>query len=297
LGYKLAGGKVLLAVEWDDNAVHTYRANFTDTEIYHGDIAKLEVEDVCSRTGLRPGELDILDGSPPCQGFSTAGKRLLYDSRNQLFKEYIRLLRGLKPKVFVMENVSGLVKGRMKLIFADIIRQLKESGYRVSARLMNAMYFNVPQSRQRLIFIGVREDLGISPTHPRPQVRPVTVGEVLQGLEPGEVPSLSEKYRRVWYKVPPGGSMADTLARRSHFNDVVKLDPRKPSRTLLKTSTGRGFATFCHWAEPRPISIAEAKKAWQFSRLFRIYWKVRGTVGQDWQQRTSELYEGNSGAR
>ena len=81
------------------------------------------------------------------------------DGRNQLFREYVRLLRGLKPKVFVMENVSGMVKGKMKLIFAEIMRELKASGYHVSARLMNAMYFGVPQSRQRMIFIGVREDL------------------------------------------------------------------------------------------------------------------------------------------
>jgi len=81
------------------------------------------------------------------------------DGRNQLFREYVRLLRGLKPKAFVMENVSGMVKGKMKLIFAEIMRELKASGYYVSARLMNAMYFGVPQSRQRMIFIGVREDL------------------------------------------------------------------------------------------------------------------------------------------
>ena len=81
------------------------------------------------------------------------------DGRNQLFREYVRLLRGLKPKVFVMEKVSGMVKGKMNLIFAEIMRELKASGYHVSARLMNAMYFGVPQSRQRVIFIGVQEDL------------------------------------------------------------------------------------------------------------------------------------------
>jgi DNA (cytosine-5)-methyltransferase 1 len=81
------------------------------------------------------------------------------DGRNQLFREYVRLLRGLKPNVFVMENVSGMVKGRMKIIFAEIMREMKASGYTVSARLMNAMYFGVPQSRERMIFIGVREDL------------------------------------------------------------------------------------------------------------------------------------------
>ncbi len=159
LGYSMAGFRELLAVEWDDNAVETFKLNFPDVPVYHGDIAKLSVEECLKITGLQPGELDVLDGSPPCQGFSTAGKRKMEDGRNSLFKEYVRLLRGLQPKALVMENVSGLVKGKMKLIFAEILRELKASGYHVSARLMNAMYFGVPQSRERMIFIGVREDL------------------------------------------------------------------------------------------------------------------------------------------
>lgn len=162
----MAGFRELLAVEWDDNAVATFKLNFPDVPVYHGDIAKLSVEQVLEMTGLKPGELDVFDGSPPCQGFSTAGKRVIDDPRNQLFREYVRLLRGLKPKVFVMENVSGMVKGKMKLVFAEILRELKESGYKVSARLLNTMYFGVPQSRERVIFIGVREDLGIEPSHP-----------------------------------------------------------------------------------------------------------------------------------
>ena len=161
LGYKLAGGKVLLAVEWDNNAVETYRLNFPKTPIYHGDVCKLTVEECLKLAGVRSGELDILDGSPPCQGFSTAGLRKFDDSRNQLFQEYVRLLRGLRPKCFVMENVSGMVKGKMKLIFVECLRELKTSGYKVKARLLNAMYFNVPQSRERVIFVGVRENLGI----------------------------------------------------------------------------------------------------------------------------------------
>jgi len=159
LGYSMAGYRELLAVEWDDHAVATFRLNFPDVPVYHGDIAKLSVDECLRLAGIGPEELDVLDGSPPCQGFSTAGKRKMDDGRNQLFREYVRLLRGLRPKVLVMENVSGMVKGKMKLIFAEILRELKESGYHVSARLMNAMYYGVPQSRQRMIFIGGREDL------------------------------------------------------------------------------------------------------------------------------------------
>jgi len=159
LGYSMAGYRELLAVEWDDHAVETFRLNFPEVPVFHGDIAKLSVEECLKLSGLKPGGLDVLDGSPPCQGFSTAGKRRMDDGRNQLFREYVRLLRGIQPKVLVMENVSGMVKGKMKLIFAEILRELKESGYHVSGRLMNAMYYGVPQSRQRMIFIGVRSDL------------------------------------------------------------------------------------------------------------------------------------------
>lgn len=158
LGYNMAGFREALAVEWDDNAAQTLRLNFPHVPIYHGDIAKLSVEEALRISGLKPGELDVFDGSPPCQGFSTAGKRDFGDQRNQLFKEYVRLLRGLQPKVFVMENVSGMVKGDMKLLFAEILKELKASGYAVKARLLNAMYFGVPQSRERMIFIGVRND-------------------------------------------------------------------------------------------------------------------------------------------
>ena len=173
LGYSMAGFRELLAVEWDNNAVETFKRNFPDVPVFHGDIAKCAVEWVLETTGLKVGELDVLDGSPPCQGFSTAGKREFSDDRNQLFREYVRLLRGLKPKVFVMENVSGMVKGKMKLIFAEIMRELKASGYKVSAKLLNAMYFGVPQSRERLIFIGVREDLDAETGHPKAETVPI----------------------------------------------------------------------------------------------------------------------------
>ena len=114
----------------------------------------------------------MLDGSPPCQGFSMAGSRELDDPRNGLFREFVRLLRGLRPRAFVLENVPGLVRGRMRLVFADMLRELKASGYRVSARVLDAAYFGVPQHRQRLIVVGARDDLGIEPSHPAAQNRP-----------------------------------------------------------------------------------------------------------------------------
>lgn len=147
MGHVLAGGHGRLAVEWDDHAVATYRLNFPSTPVFHGDIAKLSIDEALRLARLGARELDILDGSPPCQGFSTVGKRQLEDRRNGLFAEYVRLLRGLQPRAFVMENVSGMVKGKMRLVFVEALRALRASGYKVKCRLMNAAYFGVPQDR------------------------------------------------------------------------------------------------------------------------------------------------------
>ena len=159
LGFHLAGFKELLAVEYDDNAVATFKLNFPNVNIFHGDIATLSVEKVLAITNLKQGELDCLQGIPPCQGFSTAGKRRLNDSRNSLFKEYARLLKGLQPKCFVMENVTGIIKGHMKQSYLTIIDTLRKSGYKAKGQVMNAKYYNVPQSRERVIIVGVRNDI------------------------------------------------------------------------------------------------------------------------------------------
>jgi len=179
LGYQMAGFHELLAVEWDQNAVDTFHLNFPDVPIYHGDIAKLTGEECMRLAGIEKGALDVLDGSPPCQGFSTAGKRKFDDPRNSLFKEYARLLNELQPKVFVMENVTGMVKGYMKQAYLTIIKTLRDCGYKAKGEVMNAMYFNVPQSRERVIIIGVREDLGIEPSHPKPQGKPISIKQAI----------------------------------------------------------------------------------------------------------------------
>lgn len=268
LGYKLAGGKVLLAVEMDDNAVGTYKLNFKDTPVYHGDIHNLTVEKVFEITGLKPGELDILDGSPPCQGFSTAGKREFCDPRNQLYKEYIRLLKGLQPKVFVMENVSGLVKGKMKLIFKDILTELKKAGYNVKVRLMNAKYYNVPQSRQRLIFIGVRNDLNITPSHPKPQTKPITVGEALKDIEPEFIKYSTNPFiQSVIQKVKPGDRLSKYHPQGNYFN-YMKLSKNKPSPTIIRSGFGQMFNE-----DNRYITINEAKRLASYPDNFKFIGK------------------------
>jgi DNA (cytosine-5)-methyltransferase 1 len=267
LGYKLAGGKVLLAVEWDSNAAETYRLNFPDTDIYHGDIAELSVEEVLERTKLQPKELDILDGSPPCQGFSLAGKREFTDDRNQLFREYVRLLEGLQPRAFIMENVKGMVVGKMKLIFVECLRQLKAAGYQVKAKLLNAQYFNVPQRRERLIFIGVRNDLGIEPSFPEPQTKPITVREALSTpLPPDDVhPKLSGTYPEMMKFVPRGKSLNHIYG--SGFN-YVRLRWDRPSNTIPKSVTYSGAVLWRPDGEP--ISGREAARLASYPDDFKF---------------------------
>lgn len=266
LGYSMAGFRELLAVEWDDNAVATFRLNFPDVPVYHGDIAKLSADEVLQRTGLQPGQLDVFDGSPPCQGFSTAGKRDFYDDRNQLFHEYVRLLRGLQPKVLIMENVSGMVKGKMKLVFAEILQELKASGYKVSARLLNAMYFNVPQSRERMIFVGVREDLGIEPSHPIAESVPVSVGEAWQACRIQEPPRLSPKLASIISSIPVWGDGGDVCGS---FFSTKRLDLSQPSRTLIKGNVGTR-ACYVHPVEDRAITEAEAQRIGSWPDSYRF---------------------------
>lgn len=179
LGYKMAGFKVLWANEFIPAAQETYRANHPGTILDTRDIRKVEAQDILDVIGMQPGELDVFDGSPPCASFSTAGKReagwgkvKAYSDTKQrtddLFFEYVRLIEGVKPKVFVAENVSGLVKGTAKGYFLEILAALKGAGYKVTAKLLDAQWLGVPQMRQRIIFIGVRNDLKAVPAHPKP---------------------------------------------------------------------------------------------------------------------------------
>lgn len=179
LGYKMAGFKVLWASEFIPAAQDTYRANHPDTTLDTRDIRNVKASDILSAIGLKVGELDLLDGSPPCASFSTAGKReagwgkvKAYSDTKQrtddLFFEYARLVKDIQPKVFVAENVSGLVKGTAKGYFLEILKALKDCGYTVEAKLLDAQWLGVPQMRQRVIFMGVRKDLNVKPAYPKP---------------------------------------------------------------------------------------------------------------------------------
>lgn len=183
LGYRMAGYRVRMASEFIPAAAETYRANAAPETIVDGrDIRQLTTEDVMAATGLERGELDLLDGSPPCASFSTAGSRAggwgrvkPYSDTKQrtddLFGEYLRLVDGLRPKVAVAENVPGLSIGFAIGFYNDVILDFKAFGYVVEAAILEAEWLGVPQARHRLFFVAVREDLakaGLKPAFPDP---------------------------------------------------------------------------------------------------------------------------------
>jgi len=188
-GYRMSGCKVLWANEFIDEAVNTYKSNHSTTIVDKSDIRTITASKI--KESIGDIDVDIFDGSPPCSAFSTSGKRdkkwgktsSYSDDKSQivddLFFEYSRILKDLKPKVFIAENVSGLVKGTAIGYFKIILDELKKCGYNVKASLLNAAFMGVPQARQRLIFIGVRTDLNLQPVFPKPFTYRYNVNEIL----------------------------------------------------------------------------------------------------------------------
>lgn len=174
-GYRMAGFRVAYANEWDDHAREVYGLNKADYTTLDGrDVRQVkgsEITDAVAKAAREcgvepPAELDVLDGSPPCQSFSTAGKRDMNDMRGHLYYEFIRLVEELQPRVFVAENVPGLIRGQAKGHFIWICERFRKAGYNVDPRVLESEWLGVPQSRHRLIIIGVRNDLGFAPPWP-----------------------------------------------------------------------------------------------------------------------------------
>lgn len=222
LGYKWAGYEELLAVEWNKLAAENFILNFPDVPVWVRDISTIESAEILKFCNIKKRELDVFDGSPPCQGFSSLGKHEVNDNRNNLFKEYIRLVKGLEPKVFIMENVSGMIKGKMKGIFIEIMVELKKLDYNVQCKLMNAMYYNVPQSRQRLIFMGVRKDLDLLPVFPEPSKDLISVKNALNGVIPKTFSTNKIDYSELYSYLKPGKSITDCVPK----DVILRFAPR-----------------------------------------------------------------------
>ncbi|MCF6337451.1 MAG: DNA cytosine methyltransferase [Gammaproteobacteria bacterium] len=156
LGFKQAGYSILYANDKDVAAVETYKKNFPDTLCSHEDIDNLDFNEIMMTVDLRPGELDILVGGPPCQGFSTAGARFWDDPRNYLLKSYIRALKTINPKWFIMENVEGLLTSNEGKYVFEAASAFTELGYDIRIEKIYSQEYGVPQRRKRVLIVGNR---------------------------------------------------------------------------------------------------------------------------------------------
>lgn len=281
LGFEMAGYEALYANEFIDEARTTYERNHPGVYVDGRDIRLVTAEEI--RKVIGDIELDVLEGSPPCASFSLAGKRdkhwgavKSYSDKEQraddLFFEFARLLKDLQPKAFVAENVKGLVIGKAKGYFKWILSELKNAGYQVEARILDASYLGVPQSRPRVIFIGFRNDLGISPVFPTPSTgRRISLRDALNCLpddpenfideETGEDISLGRAVASQWDLIRPGESS-------DKYFQLVRPEPRLPVPTITASGGQTGLASVTHPYQRRKFNLKELRLLSSFPEDF-----------------------------
>lgn len=283
-GFKDAGYDHLLSVEVWKPAIETLLHNYPDIELYQGDIRKLTEDDI--KKILNSRECDVVVGGPPCQGFSTIGKRLEKDPRNELVFEFIRIVKIVQPKFFIMENVRGLLSANNGIMRELIINEFKEIGYsNTISSVLCAADYGVPQMRQRVFFFGVRDNIILKEEIDFPwksNIR-VNVGEAIMDLMgkektiPNHVPMNHNSIVIERIKcIPEGrgipkeglpenvayGSRSDYANNKlKNFSHVYKrLDRNKPSMTMVP-----GHNAFpLHPVANRSLTVREAARIQSF---------------------------------
>ena len=295
LGIDKAGFETLALVEIDKDASDTLKRNRPKWRVINDDIANISCLNLPEYFNLDVGDLDLLSGGAPCQSFSYAGKRLgLEDARGTLFYHYAKFLEQLQPKMFLFENVRGLLthdKGRTYKTITDIF---ESTGYTIQKKILNAWDYGVAQKRERLITIGIRNDLS-STIHfefPKPhQYKPV-LRDILLDCPKSEGAAYSEEKRKIFELVPPGGYWRDIpedTAKKymkscwymggGRTGILRRLSPDEPSLTVL-TSPSQKQTDRCHPLEPRPFTIRENARC----QSFPDDWQFCGSIGQQYKQ-------------
>lgn len=192
LGFERAGFEIPIANEFDKSIWATFKANHPKTKLIEGDIRNISEDDF-------PENVDGIIGGPPCQSWSEAGAlRGIDDDRGKLFFDYIRILRKVKPKFFLAENVSGMLANRHSEAVKNIIKMFKESGYTVTLTMVNAKDYGVAEERKRVFYIGFRDDLGIDFQFPKGSTeddsKKLTLRDVIADLQDTAVPAAEKNH-------------------------------------------------------------------------------------------------------
>lgn len=296
IGLERCGFKSVMLNELDKHACDTLRINRPDWNVVQGSIADLDFK------GYKD-KVDVVTGGFPCQAFSYAGKKLgMEDTRGTLFFEYARCLKEVRPKVFLAENVRGLLRHDNGRTLETIVSIFEEMGYQVfEPRVIKAIHHRVPQKRERLIIVGVRKDLAenVEFEWPKPTDRIFTVRDALKKGElfQTDVPeSEGQKYpdhkKAVLDLVPPGGYWRDLPIdiQKSYMMKSFYLGGGKtgmarrmswdePSLTLT-TSPAQKQTERCHPDETRPFTIREYARI----QTFPDDWKFAGSQSAAYKQ-------------
>ncbi len=276
LGFEYAGYDVTVGLDIDPASEEILRLNRPDVPFILDDVANVSSEEILKEAGLSRGEVDVITGGPPCQPFSTAGKREgLNDPRASPLVEFIRIVKDLQPRAFVMEEVTGLLNARLRhvpirernrplkeeeqpgSVWRVVLQMLESTGYRIKWRVLNAADFGAPQVRNRVIVVGVRPDVGrpVLPdqTHIRPDLTGLgtyarwrVLGDVMFGSDDGDYSPLPPSYQEIAALVPPGGNWRQ-----------LPVDLQKEALKGAYNSGGgkTGFYRRLCWLEPAPTLV------------------------------------------
>jgi len=317
IGLGNSGLTVKIGQDFEPTCVETMKAN--GHNVLGGDIRKIEPQTLLDLTGLQIGEPFLICGGPPCQPFSTAGKRLgINDPRGSLFMEFIRMIDFIRPRFFVMENVKGIMSAPLKhvpmaerdstdpdqklgTVLDVILSEFNKLGYKTVYGVLDAVNYGVPQFRERFVLIGSRdqEDIFLPlPTHfqmhQNPDYRWRTVGDAIRGLEnaPGECATLSSDRKRFIHMVPEGGNWRNLpeelipSAMGGAYNSgggkvgfFRRLSYSQPSPTVV-TSPVQKATMMCHPVLDRPLSVKEYARIQEFPED----WTFVGTTSAKYRQ-------------
>ncbi|QIF40081.1 DNA cytosine methyltransferase [Mycoplasma capricolum subsp. capripneumoniae] len=295
LGLEQAGFEHIGLVEFDKQAVETLKLNRPNWNIIFEDVQKVSQRDLKKEFNLQIGELDLLSGGAPCQSFSYAGKRLgLEDTRGTMFYHYATFLNKLKPKMFLFENVKGLLTHNKGQTFQTICDIFSQQGYQITYKVLNALDYMVAQKRERLIVIGIRNDLTnlIKFEFPKRHQKKLVLKDILKNVPKSECAKYSKEKQKIFKLVPPGGCWKDidqNIAKKymkscwnmqgGRTGILRRLSLDEPGLTVLTTPQMKQTER-CHPLEIRPFSIRENARI----QSFPDDWVFKGTIASQYKQ-------------
>lgn len=293
LGLEQAGFENLLSNDFDKDSCATLKKNRPNWNVVCESVELLTEKDLLKELNLQAGELDLLSGGYPCQSFSYAGKRLgLNDVRGTMFYYYAKVLKQLMPKMFLAENVKGLVSHDGGKTLATMINVFEEIGYNVQYKVLNAWDYGVAEKRERIVIIGTRKDLSINFEYPKPHEYKPVLRDVLKDVPKSEGAKYPQSKKEVFDLVPPGGcwrDLPDDIARAymkgsyglggGKTGMARRISWDEPSLTIL-CSPCMKQTDRCHPDESRPFTIRESARI----QSFPDDWQFCGNMGNQYKQ-------------